>query len=107
MTIMTAIENAIEALDEAVNELPRVSASKIGLDVRAGYVHVDLEGRCIISQGHHGSLDYYGGFEYVPSECITEIGPYKVYAEEGNGEYCERIASALDHFEEQLEEEAA
>jgi hypothetical protein len=99
---MTAIDNAMEAIEEAVMELPRVSAAKIGLDVRAGYVYVDIEDRCIIADGSSvRSLDYYGGFEYVDIDCITEIGTYKVYAEESlNGEICERVSHALDYYEE-------
>ena len=106
MGIHHTIEQAIEMIEDAVQELPKVSTAKIGLDVRAGYVYVDLDDRCIIvDSGSVRSLDYYGGFEYVEDDNTTEIGQYKVYMEEGfHGEICERVADALDRYEE---EEAA
>lgn len=106
MPVQVAIENALVAIEEAVYSLPRVSAAKIGLDVRAGYVYVDVEEQCIVVEGSSGSLDYYGGFEYVPEENTTSIGQFKVYMAEGlTGEYCERVVDAIDSFIEN--EEAA
>lgn len=104
MSVANTIDDAIAAVEEAVYKLPRVSAAKLGLDNRAGYVYVDVDGNAIICEGSSGSLDYYGGFEYVPEECVTSLGQFKVYMAEGiHGSYCERIVDAVDSFIENQE----
>lgn len=102
MPIQSAIENAMEAIEAAVAELPRVSAAKIGLDPRAGRVYVDLDEQCIVADRHSvRSLDYYGGFEYVSEDAVVSIGDYKIYM----GDACERVQGALECYEDHLNEE--
>ena len=99
MPVQVAIDNALVHVSEAIDCLPRVRADHIGLDPRAGYVYVDLEDECIITKGNHRSLDYYGGFEYVPADNITELGDYKIYSAYGlAGDECQRVLDALQAF---------
>jgi hypothetical protein len=100
MPVLVAIDNAFEAIEAAVADLPRVSAAKIGLDPRAGYVYVDLEDEAIVAESHNiRSLDYYGGFEYVDEDAVSTIGNYKIYSADS-----ERVAGALEYFEEHNED---
>ena len=72
----------------------RVSAAKIGLDHRAGYVFVSVEeGWIAVSSVHKGSLDYYGGFEYVDYNHREEILDFTFFA---SG--CSRVDDALECY---------
>ena len=94
--IMSIIEEALSSIEQEVDSLPHVNASKIGLDVRAGMVWVDTEAELIIASGSNiRSLEYYGGFEYVDGEYTTEIGRFKIYSAEHD-----RVRDAIDHYEE-------
>lgn len=99
MPVLTVIDDALNAIDEAISKLPKVSATAIGLDIRAGYVYVDTEDECIIAdRGSVGSLDYYGGFEYVDGDAVSQIGRYKIYSADS-----ERVADALDYYRDEHE----
>jgi hypothetical protein len=103
MPVLTVIDEALEAIEEAVRKLPKVSATEIGLDIRAGYVYIDVEDECIIAdRGSIRSLDYYGGFEYVDEDAVSEIGRFKVYSADS-----ERVADALDYYRDQHDEDVA
>lgn len=73
-----------------------VCASKLGLDYRAGQVWVTED--AVVKQGHAGSLDYYGGFEYVDREYVTQVGDYKVYFADDD-----RVAECLECYAEKKE----
>lgn len=71
----------------------RANANHIGLDGRAGTVYVTNE--AIIREGHPGSLEYYGGFEYVDREFVHNIGQYRIYLKDD-----ERVAGCIEYFQE-------
>ena len=73
-----------------------VSACDVGLDPRAGMLYVTDD--AIVVRGRTGSLEYYGGFEYVDSELTAQVGEYKVYFADD-----ERVAGCLELYREQAE----
>lgn len=94
------INEALDKIEAALDDLPYVSAEEIGLDRRAGKVWVDEDGNIIITS-NPGSLDYYGGFEYVDEDAVTTLGCYKIY----NGDYDGRVGNAIDFYLENKDEE--
>lgn len=100
--ILDIINNAAVEVEDNLKDLPKVGADKIGLDRRAGRVWVDEDyGLIIIHKERANTLDYYGGFEYVDKEAVTEIGQFKVYS----SMYDDRVASAIDFYSETKDEE--
>tara|TARA_A100001011_G_C14267243_1_gene825285 strand:+ start:767 stop:1087 length:321 start_codon:yes stop_codon:yes gene_type:complete len=75
-----------------------VSAKDVGLDVRCGRVYVSLEEYFIAVKGSTGSIEYYGGFEYVDAEYKTTIGCVTFYEE------ADRVRSCLEYYKENLKE---
>ena len=76
-----------------------VSALQVGLDYRCGRVYVSLEEDWVAVKGRTGSIDYYGGFEYVDSEFKTTIGNVTFYNSEAD-----RVLSCLEFYKESLSE---
>lgn len=74
-----------------------VTADKLGLDYRSGRVYVSLEEDFIAVKGGTGSIDYYGGFEYIDSEYETSIGNVTFYESEPD-----RVRSCLEFYKESL-----
>jgi len=97
--LLDAIEEAINAVSAAVNELPRVRATEIGLGGGCGSVYVDTE-NCLIISDRPRSLDYYGGFEYIKEDCYTIIGDYKIYGVEEH----DRVTNAIEYFKQHHED---
>lgn len=92
--VLDIISKAEELFEAELEKLPHVPATQIGLDVRAGYVWVDTEEELIIVRGSR-SLDYYGGFEYVPEDARSNFGNYTIYSADS-----ERVADAVNFYEE-------
>ena len=96
-----------------VNEMVRkfldgkleVSADEVGLDRRCGFITI---GDDFIAKrkGSDGSLQYYGGFEYVDKEMRHEIGEWVFYTTEGWGSDC-RVSEVIERFQEMGELEEA
>mgnify|MGYP001183105455 CR=1 FL=1 len=76
-----------------------VSADKLGLDRRSGSIYVLLDEDCIAVKGSVGSLNYYGGFEYIKDEYKTTIGHVTFYSAETS-----RVEDALEYYEESLKQ---
>jgi hypothetical protein len=65
--------------DYVMTNLTETYVDKLGLDPRAGgFVWVD-EDTIVVRKGSDGSLQYYGGFEYVNKEYRREMGDYVFY----------------------------
>jgi hypothetical protein len=67
-----------------------------GLDPRAfsGKFWYCYEG-IFIYAGSRGRLDYYGGFEYIDSECVKSYGDYVFYSADAN-----RVQEVLENLME-------
>jgi hypothetical protein len=92
-SIYDFIEDVNEKLFRRTDNMTRVSADKLGLDIRAGYnLYIDEE--CIIVDRHYDRmLQYYGAFEYVDKEFRNEIGDYVIYT---NGD--DRVLNCLERY---------
>ena len=55
-----------------------VGAAEVGLDPRCGYLYVSDEG-IAVHKNSRSTLEYYGGFEYVPKEYVETIGGFTFY----------------------------
>ena len=74
-----------------------VSAEAVGLDPRAGMLWV-TEDAIVAKDYNVRVLEYYGGFEYVDDEYVSQVGSYKIYFADH-----ERVASCLELFYEENE----
>jgi hypothetical protein len=72
----------------------RVCASEAGLNERCGEVYISVEHGWIATE-QIGSLEYYGGFEYVGSGHKERIGEYMFYSNESS-----RVQNHIEIFEE-------
>ena len=74
-----------------------VNARDIGLDYRAGTVHISVTDDFVAVSGT-GMLNYYGGFEYINSDYITTIGHMTFYS----GEHS-RVQDCIEYYIENTE----
>lgn len=76
------------------NEMEEVYAGRenVGLDNRCGMIFIN-HNAIAVRKCNDGSLQYYGGFEYVDKEYRYEVGDYVFY----NGED-ERVRDHLDKY---------
>ena len=98
-SILDVMDEITYGVERYVAGMERVSADKLGLDIRCGSVYIDRAERVIVS-GNARSLDYYGGFEYIKEgEGRTTIGDYVIY----NG--ANRVEDCFDCLEEEVDAE--
>jgi hypothetical protein len=71
----------------------RLNASLVGLDYRCGSIWV-TEDAVIVEERNRGSLEYYGGFEYVSKESTNRVGEFTIYYTEGDES--ERVADVVE-----------
>lgn len=90
--IEEVMDDAMQKVQRMLSECPRVTGDKIGLDPRVSSVWILEDG---IAVKNSRFLDYYGGFEYIDSDYIQEVGPYKFYSNDSD-----RVQEALDYYEE-------
>ena len=98
-SIMEIVDEVTYGVERFVQGMERVSADALGLDVRCGRIYIDRDERVIVSDNPRG-IEYYGGFEYIDSECKVKIGDYTVYME------CDRVMDCFEALEERAEEAA-
>jgi hypothetical protein len=100
-----SIYQIIDSINDQVythvmDNMTKVRADKLGLDIRAGYtLYVDDE--CIaVSMDNDRSLQYYGGFEYIDKEYRSQVGDWVFYNREDD-----RVNDCLERFTENKSEE--
>ena len=76
-----------------------VRADKVGLDYRCGSVYVILDEDIIAVKGQTGSINYYGGFEYIDPCYKTTIGDVTFYSGE-----VDRVSDCLITYKEFLKD---
>lgn len=72
----------------------------LGLDTRAGYALRVAEDGVVCPKSSDGSLQYYGGFEYIDKEDRCEIGEYVFYLSSDS-----RVSDCLDRILDKQEAE--
>lgn len=102
----SSLEDMIQAVDTVVERNIRALATEtqpenLGLDRRAGHSVLVTEDAVIVSAAYRGSLDYYGGFEYVDKNCVTVLGSYVIYSAQD-----ERVKECLDVYFQRNEQYA-
>lgn len=95
--INSMIEEYIEA------NFHRVNAYVCDLDPRAAFELFVNDDAIVCRKSRVGSLDYYGGFEYIEKEYRAELGDYVFFFNYG-GE--ERIADAINSALDAIAEKA-
>jgi len=84
-----------EVVERHVRGMDRMTADKLGLDIRAGRVYVDLAEE-VIAVDCTRSIDYYGGFEYIKEgEGRTTCGGYTFFNTESS-----RVQECFDYMNE-------
>jgi hypothetical protein len=87
-------------------ELVHAGRDNIGLDNRCGMIYINQE-YIAVDKFKAGTLEYYGGFEYVDKDHRREMGDFVFYSSESS-----RVADHINRYfdlEEEIEddEEAA
>jgi hypothetical protein len=80
MTIDILMDEVSNRVERFINrEMEQVYASRdIGLDPRCGSIYINED--CIaVDKCRQGTLEYYGGFEYVNKDYRYEMGGYVFY----------------------------
>lgn len=94
--VSTIVERYV---DEEMTEV--FACRDIGLDPRCGMVYINEE--CIaVDKSRRGTVDYYGGLEYVRKDCVYEMGGYVFYLAEDD-----RILEHIDRYYNPREEDDA
>lgn len=79
------------------NNMKMCSAEDLGLDIRCGSRFYVNEDGIAVSNGNRRALEYYGGFEYIQSDCVESAGNYTFYLVED-----ERVRDHVEtYFESQ------
>ena len=77
MNIYDLQEQLSKIQETIITSSKLVPASKCGLDPRCGQL---LLGEDFIASSAPRIIDYYGGFEYVPTWMTHSVGTWKVYS---------------------------
>jgi hypothetical protein len=96
-SILDVMDEITYGIERYVAGMERVSADKLGLDIRCGRVYIDRNERVIVANGSR-SIDYYGGFEYIKEgEGRTTIGDFVIYSG------VDRVDDCFECLEEEVE----
>ena len=83
-----------ELTQEMLKDCKEVTADKAGLNPRCYELFVADD---FIATRHATALNYYGGFEYVASSFIRQVGEYTLYfVEDGTGDTEDRVQKVID-----------
>ena len=91
--IDTIAENYIQ------NETHKIKAKDTGLDERIGYIYINDEA-IYVPSSKKGTIDYYGGFEYVDKDYVFNLGRYVGYMREED-----RVDGHISEWENKTEAE--
>ena len=84
---------------EIIDEMQEVDASRLGLDQRCGTLYISdkfydsTNNFVAVRASMDGTLQYYGGFEYIDKECRIVIGDYVFYSAESD-----RVQDCFDNY---------
>lgn len=82
MSIFDLVEQVNEQVEEYMTDqgAHTVRPEQLGLDERAGHSLRVAEDWIAVKSHHAGSLDYYGGFEYVDESYKCTLGDWIFYS---------------------------
>ena len=90
MDIFEAFEKANAVMAAATRSMIPVTAKKVGLDPRISIREMYASKQGLLVRGETRALNYYGGFEYVDSDCVTVVGDWTLYSSD-----CSRVRECL------------
>jgi hypothetical protein len=85
---------ATKMIQDVLGEVKTASAVDIGLDSRCGMLWVSEE-FVAVRKYNDGSLQYYGGFEYIDKELRKEYGDFVFYLSDGGDN---RVQDCIDRY---------
>lgn len=91
--LVEEINDTVQSWLDTNTEMVQVGRESIGLDPRAGYVVFVNEDCIVVPKSNQGSLEYYGGFEYVDKEYRSQIGDFVFYMGEDS-----RVRDHIEHW---------
>jgi len=100
-------DRVTDVVSDYVYSMKETNAQELGLDPRAGYCLFINKEAIVVTLTRAGSLDYYGGFEYISSDHVSVLGEYKFYRLFDNyGTKCDRVWECIcKYYGMQYEEE--
>ena len=105
MTLRDIEAEVNDTMNKFLNSTIEVSASDLNLDYRAGYglyIDADYAGAIIVEKSRKASLEYYGGFEYINRDLVSEIGDYTIYYADEESDSC-RVRDAIASYDEKCD----
>ena len=79
MTLEDALYEMSNIAERYISTMDSMSAEQLGLDKRAGYMLYVNDEAIAVEKRRDGSLQYYGGFEYIDKELRFDFGDYVIY----------------------------
>lgn len=81
MSIGDFVDEVNYAIDKLVKRMDQVRPQDIGLDERSSYGPLYINSDWIVATNASARvLNYYGGFEYVHSQYVLNLGNYVLYS---------------------------
>jgi hypothetical protein len=98
--LITEVTDTVENYVYKNMEMIYCGRENVGLDMRCGTIFINEE--CIaVPKYNQGTLEYYGGFEYVDKEYRYTMGEYVFYLAEDN-----RVREHIERYFDRDEEAA-
>jgi hypothetical protein len=96
--LYTAQKRLEDIAEELIEDAELLPAEKFGLDERCGNLYMG-EDFIAVNIPRDRTLQYYGGFEYVDTDCRMVIGDYVFYSSDAD-----RVQDAMDEALGELNE---
>jgi len=101
MSVHDLVVEVEEKVHEIIQSFTEVKPEELGLDNRSAYKLYINEDFIACRDSDKRTLNYYGGFEYVDTQCVLSLGNFHFYSIEDS-----RVSRHLDiFFSSETEEE--
>lgn len=103
MSLYQIIEDANNQVKEYLGTLDSFTPEQVGLDARCrGTVYIDFDSQQVIIETRYlKKFSYYGGFEYLNTDCVTEFGNYVIF--DADEDESNRLNEVIDLAQEIVE----
>lgn len=79
------VERVTYMVEHWINDnMKEAKPKELGLDARAGWRVFVNHTAIAVENSDRSQLDYYGGFEYIDSDCVKTVGDYTFYTSDDN-----------------------